>query len=306
MPQLKNYYDILGVNEKAGAEEIKKVYRKLAQKYHPDRNPDKPDAEDRFKEVQEAYRVLSNAKKRKQYDQMRKNPFGAFGGFTANNGDRVYQRPDGTYVRFSSNDIDISDIFGDAVGGIGDFFGRIFGSDAPNADQARQRPNTKTTVRLSFDQALRGGKTTIRLPDGKTVRLTIPKGVHDGFKIRLKGRGRPGADGKRGHVYVTFKVEPHPRFRREDNDLYVTETISAIEAMLGTARHLTNPYGKRIKVPIHAGTQPGARLRLKGQGVQTDQGAGDLYVEVEIIIPENLTEAQRDALRKAAKKAGLL
>ena len=306
MPQLKNYYDILGVNEKAGAEEIKKVYRKLAQKYHPDRNPDKPDAEERFKEVQEAYSVLSDAKKRKQYDRMRKNPFGNFGGFTANNGDRVYQRPDGTYVRFSNNEGDISDIFGDAVGGIGDFFSRIFGGEAPNADQARQSPNTKTTVRLSFDQALRGGKTTIRLPDGKTVRLTIPKGVHDGFKIRLKGRGRPGADGKRGNVYVTFKVEPHPRFRRKDNDLYVTETISAIEAMLGTTRHLTNLFGKRIKVPIHAGTQPGARLRLKGQGVQTDQGAGDLYVEVEVIIPENLTEAQRDALRKAAKKAGLL
>ena len=305
MPQLKNYYDILGVNEKAGAEEIKKVYRKLAQKYHPDRNPDKPDAEDRFKEVQEAYSVLSDAKKRKQYDRMRQNPFGAFGGFTANNGDRFYQRPDGTYVRFSNDDgdIDFSDIFGDAVGGIGDFFSRIFGGDAP---ETRQTPNTKTTVRLSFDQALRGGKTTVRLPDGKTVRLTIPRGVHDGFRIRLKGRGQQGADGQRGHVFVTFKVDPHPRFRREDDDLYVTETINAVEAMLGTTRHLTNLYGKRIKVPIHAGTQPGARLRLKGQGVQTEKHTGDLYVEVEVTIPEDLTEAQREALREAAKKAGLV
>ncbi len=305
MPQLKNYYDILGVNEKAGAEEIKKVYRKLAQKYHPDRNPDKPDAEDRFKEVQEAYSVLSDAKKRKQYDRMRQNPFGAFGGFTANNGDRFYQRPDGTYVRFSNDDgdIDFSDIFGDTVGGIGDFFSRIFGGDAP---KTRQTPNTKTTVRLSFDQALRGGKTTVRLPDGKTVRLTIPRGVHDGFRIRLKGRGQQGADGQRGHVFVTFKVDPHPRFRREDDDLYVTETINAVEAMLGTTRHLTNLYGKRIKVPIHAGTQPGARLRLKGQGVQTEKHTGDLYVEVEVTIPEDLTEAQREALREAAKKAGLV
>ncbi len=305
MPQLKNYYDILGVNEKAGAEEIKKVYRKLAQKYHPDRNPDKPDAEDRLKEVQEAYSVLSDAKKRKQYDRMRQNPFGAFGGFTANNGDRFYQRPDGTYVRFSNDDgdIDFSDIFGDTVGGIGDFFSRIFGGDAPKTGQT---PNTKTTVRLSFDQALRGGKTTVRLPDGKTVRLTIPRGVHDGFRIRLKGRGQQGADGQRGHVFVTFKVDPHPRFRREDDDLYVTETINAVEAMLGTTRHLSNPYGKRIKVPIHAGTQPGARLRLKGQGVQTEKHTGDLYVEVEVTIPEDLTEAQREALREAAKKAGLV
>ena len=305
MPPLKNYYDILGVSEKADADEIKKVYRKLAQKYHPDRNPDNPEAEERFKEVQEAYDVLSDAKKRKQYDRMRQNPFGPFGGFTVNNGDRFYQRPDGTYVRYSSDegDIDFGDVFGDAVGGIGDFFSRIFGGETPRASPTT---NTKTTVRLSFDQALKGGKTTVRLPDGKTVRLTIPRGVHDGFKIRLKGRGEQGADGKRGHVFVTFKVEPHPRFRREGDDLYATETINAVEAMLGTTRHLTNPYGKRIKVPVHAGTQPGARLRLKGQGVQTDKNTGDLYVEVEVTVPENLTEAQREALREAAEKAGLV
>ena len=304
MPQLKNYYDILGVSEKASADEIKKVYRKLAQQYHPDRNPDKPDAEERFKDVQEAYSVLSDAKKRKQYDRMRQNPFGPFGGFGARNGDQFYQRPDGTYVRFSTDDpeMDIGDLFGDAVGGIGDFFSRLFGGDAPKTEQV----STKATVRLPFDQALRGGKTTVRLPDGKTVRLTIPKGVHDGFKIRLKGRGPEGADGKRGHVYVTFEVEPHPRFRREDDDLYVTETITAIEAMLGTTRHLTNPYGKRIKVPVHAGTQPSARLRLKGQGVETDKNTGDLYVEIEVTVPEDLSEAQRKTLREAAEKAGLV
>jgi curved DNA-binding protein len=307
MPQLKNYYDILGVSEGASADEIKKVYRKLARTYHPDRNPDKPDAEERFKEIQEAYSVLSDAQKRKQYDRMRKNPFGPFDGFTATNGDRFYQRPDGTFVRFSDDEpVDLGDLFGDAVGGIGDFFSRIFGGEAPRANQARRTPDTQTTLRLSFDHALRGGKTEVRLPDGQTVRLTIPKGVRDGFKIRLKGRGQPGPDGKRGHVYVTFNVDPHPRFRRQDDDLYVTETINALEAVLGTTRHLTNPYGKRVKVPIPAGTQPGARLRLKGQGVQTDQHAGDLYVEVEVTIPKNLTEAQREALREAAKTAGLV
>ena len=115
MPPLKNYYDILGVSEKADADEIKKVYRKLAQQYHPDRNPDKPDAEERFKEVQEAYSVLSDAKKRKHYDRMRQNPFG---GFTVNNGDRFYQRPDGTYVRYSTDEGDID------FGALADFLRR--------------------------------------------------------------------------------------------------------------------------------------------------------------------------------------
>lgn len=306
MPQLKNYYDILGVRENASAAEIKKVYRKLAQQYHPDRNPDKPNAEERFKEVQEAYSVLSDAQKRKKYDQMRKNPFGAYGGFTAPNGDRFYQRPDGTFVRYSSGGEQgqMGDFFDDPLGGIGDFFSRIFGGEAPR--ETRRSPKVKTILHLTLQEALKGGKQEIQLPDGSKVRLTIPKGVHDGFKIRLKERGRPGVNGKRSDVYVTFKVDPDPRFRREDDDLYVTETVNAVEAMLGATRHITNPYGKRIKVPIQAGTQPGTKLRLKDMGVQTDTHTGDLYVEVEVAVPQNLTDQQRETLREAAKKAGLL
>ncbi len=164
----------------------------------------------------------------------------------------------------------------------------------------------QTTVRLTFEQALRGGKTEVHLPDGEKIRLTIPKGVRAGFKIRLRDRGQPGPNGKRGDLYVTFEVAPHPRFRREDNDLYVTETITAFEAMLGATRSITNAYGDRIKLPIHAGTQPGARLRLKGQGVRTAKRTGDLYVEIAVAVPENLTDKQREALREAAEKAGLL
>jgi len=310
MPERKNYYDILGVSEKASAAEIKKVYRKLAQQYHPDRNPDKPGAEEKFKAVQEAYSVLSDAEKRKEYDRMRKNPFGAFDGtFTAANGDRFYRAPDGTFVRYSSPNEpsefgDVGEIFGDALGGIGDFFSRMFTNEGPR--NPRPPASTQTVLQLSFDQALQGGKTEIALPDGAKVRLTIPKGVRDGFKIRLKEQGRPGPDGRRGDVYVTFKVASHPRFRREEDDLYATESINAIEAMLGTTRGLVNPYGKRIKVSVPAGTQPGAKLRLKGQGVRTPQHTGDLYVEIQVTVPQNLTAAQRDALRKAAEAAGLV
>lgn len=311
MPATKNYYEILGVKEDASAEEIKKVYRKLAREFHPDRNPDKPDAEERFKEIQEAYSTLSDEEKRKEYDMMRKNPFGGFGGggFSARNGDRFYRAPDGSYVRYTGSPGDFEGTFGDG-GGFGDIFSRIFGGGAEADPFAGRRggrgADIESTVRLSFDQALEGGKTEVHLPDGEKVRLTIPKGVRSGFKIRLKDRGQAGPTGRRGDLYVTFEVTDPPRFRRDGNDLYVTETINAFEATLGTTRNITNAYGKRIKLPIPPGTQPGAKLRLKGQGIEAEKRTGDLYVEIEVTIPEKLTDAQRMALRNVAEENDLL
>lgn len=312
MPATKNYYEILGVSEDASADEIKKIYRKLAREYHPDRNPDKPGAEEKFKEIQEAYSTLSDEEKRKEYDMMRKNPFGGFGGggFSARNGDQFYRSPDGTYVRYGGgNPGDFQGDFGDG-GGLNDIFSRIFGGGAePDPFGGRRGgrgADIESTVRLSFDQALEGGKTEVHLPGGEKVRLTIPKGVRSGFKIRLKDRGQAGPTGRHGDLYVTFEVADHPVFRRDGNDLYVTETINAFEATLGTTRHITNAYGNRIKLPIHAGTQPGAKLRLKGQGVQAEKRTGDLYVEIEVTIPEKLTDAQREALRKVVEENDLL
>ena len=315
MPTQKNYYEILGVSEDAGAEAIKKAYRKLARTYHPDKNPDAPDAEERFKEIQEAYSVLSDEKTRKEYDLRRKNPFGAFGGFSARNGDHFYQTPDGTYVRFETGGAPGGapgggDFDPGGFGGLGDLFGSFFGGEpsggaGPRTRRTSRGRDVETTMRLSFEDALLGGKTQTVLPDGETVRLTIPKGVKSGFKVRLRERGEPGPTGKRGDLYVTFEVAEHPRFRRTGNDLYVTERVSALDAMLGTTRTITNAYGTQIKLPIPAGTQPGAKLRLKGQGVATEKRTGDLIVEVEVTIPQNLTEAQRAALRRAAEEAGL-
>lgn len=315
MPDVKDYYKVLGVSERASAEEIKKVYRKLAREHHPDRNPGKPQAEERFKEIQEAYGVLGDAQKRKEYDQQRRNPFGAFGG-------GGYYRPgsrpgEDAYVRYEHpND---ADVFGEPFGGFGDLFSRFFGGaqEAPpgagtagragSAGSAGARGrDVETAVRLSFEQALQGGRTEVQLPDGQKVRLNIPKGVRPGFKIRLRGRGAAGPGGARGDVYVTFDVAPSPRFRREEDDLYVTERVGAFEAMLGTTRNLTNAYGQRIKLTIPPGTQPGEKLRLKGQGVETDKGAGDLYVEVDVYIPRNLDPEQEQTLRTAAREAGLL
>ena len=306
------YYDTLGVEEDASAREIKKAYRRLARKHHPDRNPDDPEAEERFKKIQEAYSVLSDEEKRQQYDAQRRNPFagGGFGqGGFGQGGNGRRQR------------VNVNQEFG--RGGLGDIFESFFGGGFQGGgqqqagrdpfaqaqqQQRRRRPQTRdaeTRLRLSFDEALEGGRQTVELPSGESIRLRIPKGVRSGYKVRLRGRGPDGPNGQRGDLYVTFEVGDHPRFRREGDDLHLTETVSALDAMLGTKRRIPTPYGQNISVAIPAGTQPGEKLRLKGQGVQTEKQTGDLYVHVDVHIPDDLTQAQRDAIASAAHDAGL-
>ncbi len=323
MPSLPNYYETLGVAEDASAAEIKKAYRKLARDHHPDRNPDAPEAEDKFKAVQEAYDTLGDAAKRKQYDQMRRDPFAGrgFGGFNseAPGGGRYYRAPDGTYVRVESTGFgpdegyQFSDEGLGGLGGLGDLFGQFFGGaggagrSAPFGGAPREAPrggDVESRLAISFQEALSGGKTEVTLPGGETVRITIPKGVEDGTKVRLRGQGQPGPTGQRGDLYITFEVRPDARFRREGRDLVTTTTINVAEAMLGTTRSITTAYGKTVKVTIPPGTQPGERLRLRGQGVQTDDGAGALFVEVEVTTPTALQDEA--GLRAWAEKEGLL
>lgn len=304
---MKDYYKILGIPESASGEDVKRAYRKLAREHHPDRNPGNKQAEERFKEVQEANSVLSDPAKRKQYDRAKSQPFaGTNGGFR--------RAPDGGYTHFETGSVE--DLFGGGAseGGLGDFFSRMFSASepagAPGPRTRRRSPargDVSTTLRLSFDQALEGGKTEVRLPDGKAVRLNVPRGVDTGFKIRLTGRGEPtGRGAARGDLYVTFEVEPHPIFRRSGNDLYVEVDINPFEALLGTSRSVANAYGTRVKVTIPEGTQHGDRLRLKGLGVQTEKATGDLYVVTSVKIPKDLSSDQKDELRKVARKTGLL
>lgn len=311
MAKAKNYYKILGVDEHASQEDIKKRYRALARKYHPDRNPNQPDAEERFKSIQEAYDILSDPKRRKEYNQFRKDPFASF---QTKNGDQFYRAPDGTFVRQNrpggpQNPEDIFG-FGDS-GGFSGFINRIFGSEGepkkPGEKNKTRRSNLdiETRVRLSFTQALKGGKTELTLPHGEVIRINIPKGVKPGFKIKLKGRGNVGAT-TTGDLYVTFEVEPHAYYRRRGYDLHITCTINPLEAIVGISRDVINAYGNRIKVKIPPGTQHGTRLRLKGQGVATNKKTGDLYVKVEIQTPENLSEEQLQILKKAGKETKLL
>ena len=272
MAQTTDYYQLLGVDETASAAAIKRAYRVLARQSHPDHNPGDSYAEDRFKRIQAAYQILSDPERRQTYDALRRDPlamaFRAAGAF----------------------------------GGSGGLDPLVFGKEggpAPGADVEAQ-------IRLTFDQALRGGTTEVRLGGGETVRLSVPKGVRSGLKVRVRGRGKASASGTRGDLYVTYRIDPNPRFRREGDNLHIVETISAIEAVLGTARSITSAYGQTIKVQVPPGTQPGERLRLRGQGVVTQDRAGDLFVEVQVTVPRDLTDAQREALQKTAEDIGLL
>jgi len=322
MPQAKDLYDVLGVDEDASQEEIKKTYRTLARKHHPDRNPDDPNAEEKFKEIQKAYSVLSDEEKRQQYDAQRR--FGGGGGFGGPGGGRGSwgrQPGGGREVRFEQGNFD--EVFGGQGGGLGDIFENFFGEAQGGArpqgrspfEQQRQRQrrhqpqggqDIETTLRLSFRQALEGGRRKAELPTGESIRLKIPTGVKDGTKIRLKGRGQRGPRGQRGDLYVTFEVGDHPRFERKGDDIHLTESVGMFEAIFGTDVRVPTPYGQHLKLTVPPGTQPGERLRVKGQGVKTDDGQGDLYVEIGVDIPTDLSRDQRETLRGVAEETGLL
>lgn len=271
---LQDYYSILGVEEAADQDALKRVYRTLARLHHPDCNPGDEKAAERFKRIQEAYTVLSNPERRRTYDAERR------------------------YA--SSGDVEIAG--GDGMPeGVGDFFEEWL--------KERQQPtHTQRHVTLSFEQALRGGHIQVKDASGAPRRVTIPRGCRDGLTVRLRGPAEASShgNGHAGDLYVTFRVKPDRRFRREGNHLHVLERISAVEAMLGTTRSITNAYGRTIRVPIPAGTQPGERLRLRGQGVATSREAGDLFVEIEMEVPRELSEEQRAHLRQAAESLGLL
>lgn len=309
MPSPPDHYQTLGVEEDATQKAIKKAYRALAQQHHPDRNPDDPTAEDRFKDVQAAYDTLGDETRRTAYDRARRDPrgqrfqsggdpFEGFSGFP--DGGRFARTPDGTYVRVDATGAGPEADFLFSGGGMDDILSQMFGGGAPGAQQTRSRQpggrDVEATVELSFAEALAGGSRQFQTPDGETIRLDVPRGARDGLTLRLKGRGQPGPRGDRGDLYLRFRVAPDPRFRRDGDDLATTTTVSAVDAMLGTTREIETATGRRVKLAIPAGTQPGARLRLRGQGVATADGTGDLTVEVQVETPA-LADAARDALR---------
>jgi curved DNA-binding protein len=299
----RDYYDILGVNKNASDEELKKAYRKLAMKYHPDRNPNKKEAEERFKELNEAYAVLSDKEKRKQYD--------TFG-------------QEGFRQRFSQEDIfrgfDFEDIFSNLFGGRGrrefrsggrggfdfsDLFGRGGYQDMGRMPQKGEDMVYEWPITL--EEAALGGEKKVSLPKGGKVEeiyVKIPPGIPSGKKLRVAGKGAAGRNGgPPGDLYLQISIRNHPIFVREGDDLIVEREIAFSEAVLGATMEVPTLEGmKKVKVP--PGTQCHTKMRLKGLGVPRFQGSGrgDEYVKVIVKVPKRVGEKTRKLIEELAKE----
>jgi molecular chaperone DnaJ len=307
----KDFYNILGVAEDAPSDRIKKAYRALAKKYHPDRNQGDTMAETKFKEVQEAYSVLSDPKQREEYDLMRKYGsqvgagqagFGAQGmnGFDFSDllrggagGGRVF--------RFSTSGDsgegeDTEDLFSSIFGG--SRRGRVRTSDGAeeilSGNRTRRGADLSTTITVPFMDAVTGVTKTLHAHDSnKTIRVTIPKGIDDGGRIRLKGQGLPGLYGGRdGDLIIMVRVMPDQYFKREGTDVHTSVEVSFIEAIKGCKKEVRT-LTKTVALTIPPGTQPGTKLRLKGMGLEVGGVIGDQYVEVKVTLPTSLTEKQK-------------
>ncbi len=311
MAAKKDYYELLGVQKSATEDDIKKAYRKLAMKYHPDRNPGNKQAEERFKEINEAYAVLSDKEKRQQYDT-----YGMSG----------FQQ------RYSQEDIyrgfNIGDLFKDLGFGNKDLFSIIFGGrQQPGREQARgdrrgfdfdlgdyaareQRPQGELDLHyeleIPFMDAIRGTEKRLSFsgPQGtEEIKVKIPKGINSGQRLRLQGKGsKDPYTGRAGDLYVTVKVGEHPVFRRVDNDLYVTKEIRFSDASLGGTVEVPTVDGpKQIRIP--AGVKASTKVRMKGLGVSASGKApGDQYVEIAIDVPKKLTDRQKTLLEELRKE----
>ncbi|MFT3893146.1 MAG: J domain-containing protein [Anaerolineales bacterium] len=293
--EYKDYYKILGVDRKASDDEIRKAYRKLAKQYHPDYNPNNKQAEERFKDINEAYEVLSDSKKRSTYDrlgsdysqwQRRGNPgdfdFGQYGGGF----------PGGTRVNMD----DLNDLFGGA-GGFSDFFQTIFGGGGARTATRSQPQAYQQELQITLEEAYRGTMRSLQA-EGKEKQVRIPAGVRTGSKVRVPGVAPQGHD-----LYLIVDVNEDPRFERHGNDLRTTSTIDIFTAILGGEAEVETFEGK-IKLNIPAGTQPEQVFRLAGRGmplVKNTKEKGDLFVRVRVQVPKYLSVKQRELLEEASR-----
>lgn len=287
----RDYYDVLGVSKTASDDEIKKAYRKLAVKYHPDKNPGDKAAEEKFKEISEAHEVLSDKQKRSRYDQFGHAGVGGAGGNPFGGGP------------FSSNGQSFNFDFG---GGFDDILSSIFGFGG-----GRSRPSRgadwQTSLTITFEEAVFGTVKNITV-DGKSIKLKIPQGIDDGMSIRLSGRGGEAPKGgTRGDLYVQIRVKPHKTLTREGAIILSEETISMVDAALGVDIKVETVDGKlTMKVP--AGTQSGTPFKLSGHGVpfRADGDRGPHIVTIIVETPRNLSRKQKELLEafRDQKKRG--
>ena len=300
--EYKDYYTTLGVAKTASQAEIKKAYRSLAKKYHPDKNKGDKASEARFKEISEAYEVLGDKDKRQQYDQLGAN-WRQFQHAGAGGGQQRGQQGGGYYEG------DFSDMFGGAGGGGGggfsDFFQQFFSGgggfgQSGGRSQARKGQDYQAELELTLQEAYTGTARLINLHN-QQMRITTKPGVADGQQLRIKGKGGPAqGGGASGDVYINLRVLPDPRFERRGDDLYTSLPVDMYTAILGGQAQVNTMSGQ-LKLTIPAGTQAGKSLRLRGKGMplygKADQ-FGDLYVKIEVSLPTHLSPEERQLLEK--------
>ena len=327
----RDYYDCLGIKKTANDKEIKSAYRKLAKKYHPDTNPGDKQAEQRFKEVTEAYNVLSDKEKRKLYDRFGMAAFdGSMGGpsaadpFGETGGGGSYSGGfgnGGQYREYHYSTGNMDDIFGDIFGdvfhdggfrggfsgGTDDFFGSAFG-DERQYDYAEGK-NVYADVTIDFEEAVFGCDKYLHLEGEKkeSLQVHIPAGIDEGQSVRLKGKGARDRYGKQtGDLLLKVHIRPHPEYTRKGNDVYITQTIPYTAAVLGGKVCFKTLYGM-VECSVPAGTQSGSKIRLKNKGIVSMKNPtkhGDEYVVVQIAVPKNLTPEQRRAIEQLARAEG--
>ena len=299
----KDFYKTLGVSKDVSDADLKKTYRKLARKYHPDSNQGDAKAEAKFKEISEAYSVLSDAEQRKEYDEIRAMGSGArftASGSGAGGFEDVFSRF-GQQGRGQTADFeDIFAMFNQGQGGSfgGGRFGQPSGGFRGFGGPQRGADVTARTT-LDFSTAVQGETITLQGEDGKPFKVKIPAGVADGQKIRLRGRGRPSPDGgESGDIVVQITVRPHPVFTRDGLNLRVVVPVTFTEATLGATIEVPTLGGDVVKLRVAPGTPSGRVLRVKGRGVATAKGTGDLLAELQVAVPTHLDDAAREALER--------
>jgi curved DNA-binding protein len=304
MQNFKDYYKILGVSKTATADEVKQAYRRLARKYHPDVNPNDKAAEEKFKDINEAYEVLSDPSKRRQYDQ-----FGQYyqqGGFRSSRDAYTYSSSpfsqDFGGSGFGGSGVDFSQ-FDDFQDFIDQLLGRVRSqttdrSSGFSGSSGNTSYDAEATIQISIPEAFEGGKRRLRVGGDRVLEVNIPPGITPGKRIRLRGQGHPNPNGGAGDLYLKIELKDHPFYRLEGFDVYCDLPISPSEAVLGAQVEVPTLDGV-VKLRIPPGMQPGRKLRLAERGFPKGNGErGDFYVVVQIHLPTQISEEERELYEK--------
>ncbi|MEN9225840.1 MAG: DnaJ C-terminal domain-containing protein [Thermostichus sp. HHBFW_bins_43] len=307
MQNFKDYYKILGVSKTASADEVKQAFRRLARKYHPDVNPNDKTAEEKFKDINEAYEVLSDPNKRKQYDQF--SQYYQQGGFRSSRdtytggpfGGSPFGSEDFGVGGFGSG-VDFSQ-FDDFQDFIDQLLGRVQSQSAGRSSgfsgsASNTSYDAEATIQITIPEAYEGGKRRLRVGGDRTLEVNLPAGITPGKRIRLRGQGHPNPNGGAGDLYLKIELKDHPFYRLEGSDVYCDLPISPSEAVLGAQVEVPTLDGV-VKLRIPAGIQPGRKLRLADKGFPKGKGErGDFYVVVQIHLPSQVSEQERELYEK--------